>query len=202
MQVHWTLWLSNVRLHLWIFKNGISFFFNLIIIWKLRKLRWYHAFCWAIGIVLINWIIQNHIGMRISFCTSIWWYANIKLLPILIINLLLLHNTRIAHFFGMIFNFWCFHIIFYFYTISFLFKVFFFAYRLILDIKSATGLFLFRKDFWLLGMNVLMAWNSFNNIHFLSVNLCCGFLEAYSNISLLLIGKQFHDIVIGIFVFA
>ena len=204
MQVHWTWRLSNVRLHLWIFKNGIPFFLNFFIVGELRKLGWYHAFCWAKSI-LINWIIQNHIGMRIGFRSpsSVRWYRNIKLLSVLIINLLLMPQTRITHLLAMVVCFLRGHIIFfYLHIISSLAEVFFLAYRLILDIESASGLFLLREDLGLLGMYVLIGRNSFDYIHCLGVNVCCGLLEACSFISSILIGEQLHDIVIWIFVFA
>jgi hypothetical protein len=108
-------------------------------------------------------------------------------------------ETRIAHLLALVFDFLRGHVIFfYLHIIIFsLVKVFFLGYRLILHIESAAGLFLLlRKDLWLLGMNVLVAWNSFDYIHFLGVHVRCGFLEACSFISSLLVREQLHDIVI------
>ena len=146
MQVHWTWRLSNIRLHLWIFKNRISFVLNWFGYWELRKLWWYHAFRWAIRVVCIRWISQHHVGMRVRFCSnsetgSPRRYRNTKLLPILIINLLLMHKTRITHLLRMInrllqlLHFFRVQVILlYLHTIGSLDKLFFFTYRLILDI--------------------------------------------------------------------
>ena len=110
-------------------------------------------------------------------------------------------DTRIAHLLAMPCNLLRVQIIFsYLHSIVSLDKVFFFAYRLILDIEGASWLFLLSlfsgEDFRPLGMNVLVAWDSFDYIHFLGFNLCCGFLEACSFISSILIGEQLHDIMI------
>ena len=132
----------NVWLHLWIFKNGISFVLNWFGYWELRKLRWYHAFRWAIRVVCIRWTIQHHVGKCVRFysTSSPRRYRNTKLLPILIINLLLMHETRITHLLRMITRLLLLYffrvqvILLYLHTIGSLGKVFFFAYRLILDI--------------------------------------------------------------------
>ena len=91
-----------------------------------------------------------------------------------------MHETRIAHLLGMLYVFRVQIIFLYLQTTVSLDKVFFFAYRLILDIEGASWLFLLSlfsgEDFRPLGMNVLIAWDSFDYIHFLAVQLCCGVL--------------------------